>query len=613
MAELPLGISLSTKYVLTGPDGTRAVFNEPSDADYVGAITEITGLDSPEIRESAENLSGLDGGVHGNFYLGRRPITLSGMIYNVVSAEDRNKKITKIQQASAALREDATLEWTPAGGEAVYIKVRRQQPLRATGSWTKTFQLLLVAADPRIYSVATQEAVTSFPGTGGETTVGTTPYYVCVSPDGKSLYVTEKEGKKVFQFKRLSTGFIEPMATASVEGTFNSGKMVISSDGKWAFSIPNVPNKGAGEGGKEFNIFSRNTSTGELTFVKTQATFSTDIHDIAISPDGKLLYIACLKGKMLVGYSRSEGTLTYLGSITLTTEPEMIQVTPDGKFLIVVVEPSTVKTYLPKESGEILTLVGTFTTTPAKAIAAMAISQDSKTAYFTFVAGTELAAVPRNVETGIMGTELTPVYSMTTNATSTSALIVSPNNATVYSFNEQEISQAVRDGEGRLTALSPGNSLRPKPLQPAVNAVCSPDGKSVYFIATNVVLNMGRTTKGNLLYVATNKLACVNKGSYEVFAVVTFKGALEEPAVFDYTTGQAVIFESLNLQPNDLLVVDMLNHTAVLNGYTSKYGSINFYGSEWFTLKPGENDIRASATFWGSAASITLKWRSGWI
>lgn len=152
MAVLPAGQQLSVKYTFTGPDGTIATFNEPSDPNYVGSITEITGLDSPEVRENAENLTGMDGGIHGNFYDGRRPITISGTILNVVSNEDRNKKITKLTQASNALREDAILEWTPDGGEAQFVKVRRQQALRISGAWVKTFQLSLVAADPRIYS-----------------------------------------------------------------------------------------------------------------------------------------------------------------------------------------------------------------------------------------------------------------------------------------------------------------------------------------------------------------------------------------------------------------------------------------------------------------------------
>jgi hypothetical protein len=158
---LPSGPEIGVKFTLTGPDGTVATFNEESDFNYVGAITEATGLDSPEVRENAENIAGFDGGVHGNFYYGRRPVVLTGKIFNVSSNEERNKKLTKLLQASNAMREDAVLEWTPTGGEAQYLKVRRAQPLRVSGAFDKDFQLSLVSADPRIYSVSTSKSKTA--------------------------------------------------------------------------------------------------------------------------------------------------------------------------------------------------------------------------------------------------------------------------------------------------------------------------------------------------------------------------------------------------------------------------------------------------------------------
>lgn len=153
-ALTPFGQQISVKYTLTGPDGTVATFNEPADANYVGYLTEVTGLDSPEVRDGGEALGGIDGGVNGDFFFGRRPITLAGEMVNPATEKDRNEKITKLTQACNALREDAVLSWTPAGGEAVSVKVRRQQPLRITGGWTKNFQVLLVSADARILSVA---------------------------------------------------------------------------------------------------------------------------------------------------------------------------------------------------------------------------------------------------------------------------------------------------------------------------------------------------------------------------------------------------------------------------------------------------------------------------
>jgi hypothetical protein len=152
--SVPFGQNISAQYTLTGPDGTRAVFNNMLDRDYVGMLTDVTGLDSPEVRESADDLVQMDGGLHGDFFFGRRPITLSGIILNPASVDDRDRRFTKIARASSAMRADAQLSWLTTAGEEQFVNVRRQQPLRVSGGWQKTFQIGLVASDPRIYSRA---------------------------------------------------------------------------------------------------------------------------------------------------------------------------------------------------------------------------------------------------------------------------------------------------------------------------------------------------------------------------------------------------------------------------------------------------------------------------
>jgi hypothetical protein len=130
-----------------------AVFNDDSHAHFVGILSpESSGLDSPDIREDAADVIEGDGGIHGDFYAGRRPVVLQGTII-ANSAEQRNERVEKLRRASRALRGNGTLEWEPQGGPSggVLITVRRQQPLRITKGYVKDFSLPLVAADPRIY------------------------------------------------------------------------------------------------------------------------------------------------------------------------------------------------------------------------------------------------------------------------------------------------------------------------------------------------------------------------------------------------------------------------------------------------------------------------------
>lgn len=181
----------NVKYTLTGPDGTVATFNDTSDPNYVGVIAEISGFDSPEVRENADDLVQQDGGIHGDFFYGRRPVTLSGIMMNPASAAQRNMWQEKLSRATDALRGDAVLSWTPSGGVQQQIAVRRQQPLRVSGGWQKQFQISLVAADPRIYSsvLHTSSVVTSAgTGTAGRVYPKTYPItYGAASPLGQLL------------------------------------------------------------------------------------------------------------------------------------------------------------------------------------------------------------------------------------------------------------------------------------------------------------------------------------------------------------------------------------------------------------------------------------------
>lgn len=150
---VPTGPQYGVKMTLIGPDGTVVTFNDSTDANNVGTITEVTGFDSPDVRENGDDLVGMDGGYHGDFFYGRRPITITGLIHDHVDTVDRNLRMTRLMQATNAMRADAVLQWMPDGAiQEQFVTLRRQQPLRITGGWNKQFAISLVAADPRIYS-----------------------------------------------------------------------------------------------------------------------------------------------------------------------------------------------------------------------------------------------------------------------------------------------------------------------------------------------------------------------------------------------------------------------------------------------------------------------------
>lgn len=138
-------------------NGPRAVFNDSTDADFVGALDpeQSSGIDSADVREDAADKTEDDGGIHGNFFYGRRPIVLAGTVI-ASSAVDRNEKVDKIKAASNATRSNATLYMYPTSGpgSGITTVVRRQQPLRITKGYVKAFQIPLVAADSKFYSTS---------------------------------------------------------------------------------------------------------------------------------------------------------------------------------------------------------------------------------------------------------------------------------------------------------------------------------------------------------------------------------------------------------------------------------------------------------------------------
>lgn len=152
-----------TKFTLTGPDGTIATFNDTADPNDVGVLTNITGLDSAEVREAGDSLVEFDGGVQGPGYYGRRPVVLEGLVYGHGSAEARAAKLARLHKAANAMRGDSVLSWTPSvtGGVPVYLTLRKHQPLRVDGAWNKNFQAGMIAADPRIYTETTNTSIST--------------------------------------------------------------------------------------------------------------------------------------------------------------------------------------------------------------------------------------------------------------------------------------------------------------------------------------------------------------------------------------------------------------------------------------------------------------------
>ncbi len=115
MAYVPFTPEKNGYYRLTNPtNGVSAYFNVPYHMYNVGTLAEVAGLTVPEVREAADDLVQADGGTHGDFYFGRRPITMEAVIHGHQTIAERNTKIDLLMRATAALRADATLAYRPS-------------------------------------------------------------------------------------------------------------------------------------------------------------------------------------------------------------------------------------------------------------------------------------------------------------------------------------------------------------------------------------------------------------------------------------------------------------------------------------------------------------------
>jgi hypothetical protein len=154
MAYIPFAPETGAKYTVTASDGTIATFNDSTDPNYVGILTDVTGLDSPDVRESADVTVAADGGWHGNFYYGRRPMAFTGAVVNVPDTTVRAARLDLLRRASNAMRSDSIISWQPTAIGAVPMQTwARLQNIRYSGAWVKTFQLGMVSNFAPLFSV----------------------------------------------------------------------------------------------------------------------------------------------------------------------------------------------------------------------------------------------------------------------------------------------------------------------------------------------------------------------------------------------------------------------------------------------------------------------------
>jgi 6-phosphogluconolactonase (cycloisomerase 2 family) len=287
------------------------------------------------------------------------------------------------------------------------------------------------------------------------------PTGIALSPDGKSLYVSNSAESTVSQYTvDPATGALSPKTPASVAsgaGPRHEG-IAVTPDGKSAY-VTNLNDNSVSQ-------YDVEPLTGTLS-AKSPATVAAGSgpNGIAVTPDGKSAYVANLNEGTVSQYDIDPLTGAMSpkapASVAAGTSPAGVAVTPDGKS-VYVKNAGTISQYdvspangtlSPKSPATVASgaASGTNDTTP------IAVAPDGKSAYVTNESAAEPTILQYDIdpETGVLSPK-TPASVAT--ATQPSNLAVAPDGKSVYvtnTFSEAVSQYSVDPLSGALMAKTP--------------------------------------------------------------------------------------------------------------------------------------------------------------
>lgn len=105
-------------------------------------------------------------------------------------------------------------------------------------------------------------------------------------------------------------------------------------------------------------------------------------------------------------------------------------------------------------------------------------------------------------------------------------------------------------------------------------------------------------------------LNLANAGNFDAAPTITITGPVTNPAIESITQDKTLSF-TITLATGETLVIDTEERTVLLGGTASRYNTLDT-DAEWFTLQPGNNEIRFQAAT-TTAATMDITWRSAWV
>ena len=248
----------------------------------------------------------------------------------------------------------------------------------------------------------------------------------------------------------------------------NHKKDAISPDGNHVYV------SGRGEG--KLAVFSRNATTGVLTFVEVHTENISTPQEVTVSPDGANVYLATAYGDNIIVYTRNAttGQLTFLEQISSLDYAISVNVSPDSN-----------NVYVTHWNDYAISVYGRNTSTGA----------------LTFVESFNDPYWGGGID-GLEGP---------------SSIVISPDNNNVYVAGRSEncivvFSRNTTDGTLTLVEKHWDNQSNVDGLNGVNSLVVSPNGESLYAVSDGeeaIAVFNRNTTNGTLSFVERSQTICL--------------------------------------------------------------------------------------------------------
>lgn len=110
-------------------------------------------------------------------------------------------------------------------------------------------------------------------------------------------------------------------------------------------------------------------------------------------------------------------------------------------------------------------------------------------------------------------------------------------------------------------------------------------------------------------------VVATNAGNTDAYPVLRIYGPCTDPVLYNDTQGKALAFAGLSVSAADYLEIDTRAKTIRTNSLaaSSQYSKLDFPSSEWWTLSPGDNQLRFVPDTFTAPSYTRVEWRDAWI